>query len=70
MIYIPQGFINMCCILFGGWLAQRLPNARIYVSMGMLVPTFVGLLLKLVLPRSNVAGLLIGGIVLSTIVVR
>ncbi|KAH8891564.1 MFS general substrate transporter, partial [Thozetella sp. PMI_491] len=60
LIYIPQGFINMCCIFFGGWLAQRLPNARIYVSIGMLVPTFIGLLLQIVLPRSNVAGLLIG----------
>ncbi|KAJ4297763.1 hypothetical protein N0V90_005658 [Kalmusia sp. IMI 367209] len=60
LIYIPQGFINMCCIFFGGWLAQKVSNARIYVSMGMLVPTFVGLLLQLVLPRSNVAGLLIG----------
>ncbi|CAG9983350.1 unnamed protein product [Clonostachys byssicola] len=60
LIYIPQGFINMVCILFGGWLAQKLPNARIYVCIGMLVPTFVGLLLQIVLPRSNVAGLLIG----------
>ncbi|CAI6086898.1 unnamed protein product [Clonostachys chloroleuca] len=60
LIYIPQGFINMVCILFGGWLAQKLPNARIYVCIGMLVPTFIGLLLQIVLPRSNVAGLLIG----------
>lgn len=51
----------MVCILFGGWLAQKLPNARIYVCIGMLVPTFIGLLLQIVLPRSNVAGLLIGG---------
>jgi MFS transporter, ACS family, allantoate permease len=51
----------MVCIFFGGWLAQKLPNARIYVSMAMLVPTFIGLLLQIVLPRSNVAGLLIGG---------
>ncbi|KAL5329604.1 hypothetical protein ACEPPN_003119 [Leptodophora sp. 'Broadleaf-Isolate-01'] len=50
----------MVCILFGGWPAQKLPNARIYVSIGMFVPTFIGLLLQIVLPRSNVAGLLIG----------
>ncbi|CAG9945557.1 unnamed protein product [Clonostachys rosea f. rosea IK726] len=50
----------MVCILFGGWLAQKLPNARIYVCIGMLVPAFIGLLLQIVLPRSNVAGLLIG----------
>lgn len=61
LIYIPQGFINMVCILFAGWLAQKLPNARIYVAIGMLVPTFIGLLLQIVLPRSDVAGLLIGG---------
>nr|XP_019043750.1 hypothetical protein I302_08331 [Kwoniella bestiolae CBS 10118]OCF22680.1 hypothetical protein I302_08331 [Kwoniella bestiolae CBS 10118] len=60
LIYIPQGFINMICILFGGWLAQKIPNGRIYVSIGMLVPTFIGLLLQIVLPRSNVAGLLTG----------
>ncbi|CZR60613.1 related to MFS transporter [Phialocephala subalpina] len=60
LIYIPQGFINMVCIFFGGWLAARLPNARIYVCIGMLVPTFIGLLLQIVLPRSNVAGLLVG----------
>ncbi|TVY20318.1 putative transporter [Lachnellula arida] len=60
LIYIPQGFINMVSILFGGWLAQRFRNARIYVSIGMLVPTFIGLLLQIVLPRSNVAGLLVG----------
>ncbi|KAJ7676244.1 major facilitator superfamily transporter allantoate [Mycena rosella] len=60
LIYIPQGFINMVSILFGGWLAHRLPNARIYVSIAMLVPTFIGLLLQIVLPRSNVAGLLTG----------
>ncbi|WWD22268.1 hypothetical protein CI109_106759 [Kwoniella shandongensis] len=60
LIYIPQGFINMCSIFFGGWLAQKLPNARIYVSIAMLVPTFIGLLLQIVLPRSNVAGLLTG----------
>ncbi|KII84625.1 hypothetical protein PLICRDRAFT_355075 [Plicaturopsis crispa FD-325 SS-3] len=60
LIYIPQGFINMVCIFFGGWLAQKLPNARIYVSIGMLVPTFIGLLLQIVLPRSDVAGLLVG----------
>ncbi|ORY27924.1 putative MFS transporter [Naematelia encephala] len=60
LIYIPQGFINMVCIIFGGWLAQRIPNARIYVAIGMLVPTFIGLLLQIVLPRSNVAGLLTG----------
>lgn len=51
----------MVCILFGGWLAQRLPNARIYVSIAMLVPTLVGLLLQITLPRSNIAGLLTGG---------
>lgn len=51
----------MVCILFGGWLAQKLPRARIYVSIGMLVPTFIGLLLQIVLPRWNVAGLLVGG---------
>ncbi|KAJ7676304.1 major facilitator superfamily domain-containing protein [Mycena rosella] len=45
LIYISQGFINMVSILFGGWLAHRLPNARIYVSIAMLVPTFIGLLL-------------------------
>ncbi|KAH8648616.1 putative MFS transporter [Xylariales sp. PMI_506] len=67
LIYMPQGFINMCCIFFGGWLAQKLPNARIYVSMGMLVPTFIGLLLQIVLPRSDVAGLLIGGKVTNKI---
>lgn len=61
LIYIPQGFINMICIFFGGWLAQKLPNARIYVAIGMLLPTFIGLLLQIVLPRSNVAGLLIRG---------
>ncbi|WRT68169.1 uncharacterized protein IL334_005144 [Kwoniella shivajii] len=60
LIYIPQGFINMVCILLGGWLAQRIPDGRIYVSIGMLVPTFIGLLLQIVLPRSNVAGLLTG----------
>ncbi|KAJ9145012.1 hypothetical protein NKR23_g5635 [Pleurostoma richardsiae] len=60
LIYIPQGFINMVSIFFGGWLAQRLSNARIYVAIGMLVPTFIGLLLQIVLPRSNVAGLLVG----------
>ncbi|WWC95627.1 hypothetical protein V866_002492 [Kwoniella sp. B9012] len=60
LIYIPQGFINMICILFGGWLAHKTPNGRIYVSIGMLVPTFIGLLLQIVLPRSNVAGLLTG----------
>ncbi|VUC31045.1 unnamed protein product [Clonostachys rosea] len=60
LIYIPQGFINMVCILFGGWLAQKLPNARIYVCIGMLVPTFIGVLLQVVLPRWNVAGLLVG----------
>jgi ABC-type multidrug transport system permease subunit len=50
----------MICILFGGWLSQRIPNGRIYVAIGMLVPTFIGLLLQIVLPRSNVAGLLTG----------
>ncbi|OKL59728.1 hypothetical protein UA08_05028 [Talaromyces atroroseus] len=60
LIYIPQGFINMVCILFGGWLAQKLPNARIWVSIGMLVPTFIGLLLQIVLPRTNIGGLLVG----------
>jgi nitrate/nitrite transporter NarK len=61
LIYIPQGFINMICILFGGWIAQRIPNARIYTAIFMLVPTLVGLILQLALPRSNVAGLLTGG---------
>ncbi|KII91137.1 hypothetical protein PLICRDRAFT_173035 [Plicaturopsis crispa FD-325 SS-3] len=60
LIFIPQGFINMTCIFFGGWLAQKLPNARIYVAIAMLVPTFIGLLLQIVLPRSDVAGLLVG----------
>ncbi|KAJ6591523.1 major facilitator superfamily domain-containing protein [Mycena vulgaris] len=60
LIYIPQGFINMVSIILGGWLSQRWPNARINVAIGMLVPTFIGLLLQLVLPRSNVAGLLVG----------
>ncbi|WVQ80518.1 hypothetical protein IAT38_002623 [Cryptococcus sp. DSM 104549] len=60
LIYIPQGFINMVCIFFGGWLAQKIPNGRIDVAIGMLVPTFIGLLLQIVLPRSNVGGLLTG----------
>ena len=61
LIYIPQGFINMVCIFGGGLLATKLPNARIYVSIAMLVPTFIGLLLQIVLPRHNIAGLLTGG---------
>ncbi|KAH8900862.1 putative MFS transporter [Thozetella sp. PMI_491] len=60
LINIPQGFINMCCIFTGGWLAQKIPNGRIWVAIGMLVPTFIGLLLQIILPRSNVAGLLTG----------
>ncbi|KAJ7451533.1 major facilitator superfamily domain-containing protein [Mycena latifolia] len=60
LIYIPQGFINMICILFGGWLAQRFPNFRLWTCILMLIPTFIGLLLQIVLAEDNVAGKLVG----------
>lgn len=61
LIQLPMGLINMICISGGGYLTMKIPSSRIYVAMAMLIPTFIGLLLQIVLPRSNIAGLLTGG---------
>lgn len=60
LLGIPTGAINFICIMTGGYVSTRFKNARIYTAMFALVPTFVGLVLQITLPRSDIGGLLAG----------
>lgn len=57
---IPQGVAQVLWVSSGPYLASRLPNARTYIMALYLCPTIIGTTLIWKLPKSNIAGNLVG----------
>jgi hypothetical protein len=62
---IPQGAFQTFYIIFGCWLATKLPNARCYVMMASNIPTIIGACILWKLPRTYEVGCLFGYYIVS-----